>query len=929
MYFYVRFEDSVRVISNVTIDEDCGPIVEGKLISESPRSGGGDENASSSISVSSPSTVDAISWFKSMPMEAVYLDCSARDARWLIKPVTIQQSKSDPNEHLLTPKVSVRLRRNPNKRVYIDAAALRVEENRPFMPETARALFSDHPGVVDFNPIIDEMFERAEGLVRHWDQLLATGELYREVAQILHCYVFPAVTFQREDIAALQECLRLVVVKQEAVEGDIKETERNIDVTEKYLNRQKEVILAIEAVTTQAYLQACDKQFVESMYVHVTKDIKKKNARLDNTQLKMNDLRKSAQEEGTAGKLQKLKDERDGIYEIVQKLIVVREAIRNHLYRPFIPKKKKKRIRTLKLTPQDVNLHSVFVQVHQQLTEQKDRLRKFCYRKLYTSAVREAVESTIKMITVENQRGLGDFSEFSVYLGNSEIKKKQWQSMQAKVEEWMSTDNSLFRSHVEGCQLVKDLSCGILSDGHVASLGLETESSEEGGGGGGGGAADICDLEMSIMSSMGDVSGALAPPPGRGEERQMTAEDSDPSYRRAPMVKVMRDQAKLHTWDMAERIVNRMEFHISPGTRHINRAWVCYEPYFWRQAGAAVEQVYAHYHAPQARKVHRLVCSVALSDIMDSNFFHDFFHQRLSRTSSGVGGGGGRGGESSEKSAVSFPKAADSVSAVSLDLMRCSVSDLYARVNRDGARLNYEMLEIEAMCGSLDLFSVQSDSSGDLTAAQVGDDSDATAPLATKLGGEDAKTDLSDKSELGRSDSSTSDSGASVHSDDLFDPEVASGPKERGSSSNERTERVRSSSQTVASVLSLFELVVEPYHELVKEVLDAPSVMEKMRAVWKSVDFLCQKSGEICQARGMDTLLPLSIFTTTSFPEDLFVRYYVQLLILTDLKPSFAFHSMYDFSLTSALSSYMYLFEANCPTSSAVASSDESDRSST
>jgi hypothetical protein len=53
----------------------------------------------------------------------------------------------------------------------------------------------------------------------------------------------------------------------------------------------------------------------------------------------------------------------------------------------------------------------------------------------------------------------------------------------------------------------------------------------------------------------------------------------------------------------------------------------------------------------------------------------------------------------------------------------------------------------------------------------------------------------------------------------------------------------------------------------------------------------------------------LSIFATASFPEDLFVDYYIQLLILQDLKPSFALHSMYDFSLTSTFSTYMYFFE--------------------
>ncbi|XP_076454941.1 uncharacterized protein LOC143289740 [Babylonia areolata] len=942
MYVYVQFDSVVKVINNVTINEDCGPVVEGKLISDSPRRGRGNVESPGSTSGSRSSSVDAIAWFKALAMEAVYLDCNARDARWSPRSVMIQESTSDPNEHLLTPKVSVRLRRKPKKKVYIDQAALRTEESeRPFMPESARPLFSDHPGVVDFNPIIDEMFERTEVLVRSWDRLSEEGQLHTEIAQILHCYVFPAVTFQKEDIPALRESLRLVTVKQETVERDIKEAERNIDITEKYLNRQKEVILQAEEMTTQSYLQACDPKFIESFYTHVTKDIQKKNARLDNVQLKMNELKKTGAD---PEKLARLKRERDGTHEIVQKLIVVREAIRNHLYRPFIPKKKKKKGQRVKLSERDLSLHAVFQQVHLQLVEHKDHLRKLCYRKLYTSSVREAIESTVRVVSQESPQGQGDCSEFSVYLGSSEANTKQWQSMRAKVDEWMSADdnNALFRAHVEGCQLVKDLANGILGDSQVASMGLEEEEPLAEGAEAGGGS-----FEMSVMSSGETDSGASELASFVVDRHE---EQRDPSCWRAPMVKVMCEQVRVHTWELAENVVNFMDFQVCPGSRHINRAWVCYSPHFWRAAGEAVLQVYTHFHAPQARKVHGVIRSVALSDIMDSEFCRDFLTQRLSRMSSG-GEGEGDGEGEKEECVVrggfrQRHQPPDAVSAVSLDLMRCSVSDLYARVNRDGARLNYEMLELEELSGSLQRCSVRSEGSADSGDLSVGsfDNITFSAPnleaavaesevvVAAKVKDKDEvnpdpsttnTTNATTPTTITRSDSSTSDSGASIHSEDLYDDDDDNNNDNAQNSTRPRTDSARSSQQTVANVLSLFDQIVGPYHRLVQAVLDAPDVMEKLRAVWRSVDFLCQKGGEVCRARGMDTLLPLSIFATTSFPEELFVGYFVQLLILTDLKPSFVFHSMYDFSLTSAMSSYVYLFQARFPAPGAA--SDESD----
>ena len=49
------------------------------------------------------------------------------------------------------------------------------------MPESARPLFSEQPGVLDFNPIIDEMFERTEKLLHRWDVMSQNGEINKEV----------------------------------------------------------------------------------------------------------------------------------------------------------------------------------------------------------------------------------------------------------------------------------------------------------------------------------------------------------------------------------------------------------------------------------------------------------------------------------------------------------------------------------------------------------------------------------------------------------------------------------------------------------------------------------------------------------------------------------------------------------------------------
>ena len=361
----------------------------------------------------------------------------------------------------------------------------------------------------------------------------------------------------------------------------------------------------------------------------------------------------------------------------------------------------------------------------------------------------------------------------------------------------------------------------------------------------------------------------------------------DVCVKRAPMVQVIKNQVLVHTWEMAEKIASQMDINASPVCRHINRAWVCYDPHFWKEAGKAVESVYTHYHAPQARRVHRRISSVALTDIIDGNIIQEFFHCASRDHHSAE--------DSSSESACARIQLSDTASVVSLDLQRCSMTDLYAQVNRDGARLNCQMLDLKSVTHSVNsLGSYSSSDSNDLS--EVGPSKEGDSADILQVG------------QLQKEDSSASDSGASVHSDDLFDTDGSISDK-----SPQERETIQSSQAVGASVLSFFDSIVEPYHAKVQEVLDAPSVMEKMQAVWQSVDFLSKKTGEVCKARGMDTLLPMSIFATASFSEEMFVKYYIQLLILTDLKPSFAFHSMYDFSLTSTFSTFMFLFEDRFP----------------
>ncbi|KAK7455912.1 hypothetical protein BaRGS_00039446 [Batillaria attramentaria] len=854
MYVFLKFCDIEKVISNVSVDDDCLPMVDGAT----PVSPGGQHGVS----------VEAIHWFKALAMEAVYIDCSSRDARWCAKTVADQMVTTIPDP----PLSPVRLRRNPKKTIALTPAP----PPKQFMPETARPLFSQHPQMLHFDPNVDEMFERAEDILTSMNQgKMSNEDVQREVAQLLHVHVFPAVCFVKADAPVLEGCLRRITVKIRSVEREIMQKEQAINITETSLNKQKDRIVAQEELARDSYVRMCNRSFLDAFYVHVTKDIQTLNVSLELIQGKVNLLKRTSED---VAKLQVLKQERDGIHERLEILMQIREAIRNVLYRPHILQKKQKKRR--KARPQEENcLHNIFLEVHETLKILKEDLKRLCYKKLHFSSMREAIEATLKVIKQDSGEVQGDLSEFSV-LSTIEDRNTTWQSMQTKLSAWMEDKECpLYKVHMDGCQLIEDMSRSMLSDFELASMGLEpsdvtlvnlgdgdAKKSDHGVPGD----SKSANLD-AIFTSAGDATGG-----------QLNVDA------RAHMVDVIKDQVKNHSWDMADRIVRKMGFD-PKCNRHVNRAWLCYMPHFCNTALAAVERVYFHFHSKKVARLQKMVSSLALADIMDEKFFADLFVNSLARDS-----GRHRTSDDSNFELLTLARShsMESLAAVSLDLQRCSVTDLYAIANKDGARLQ-QRLELDSV-GCFSSASVVSHSGSDSGEEKGGSrlgrkDSSSVSPSGDPLHPKDA------------SPSDSSDSGASVHSDDLFSAEDPSSEKQASSTIT--------SSQTVASVVGLFESIVQPFHELVQNVLDCPDFFQKLQAVWRTNKFLSEKVTLHCRSNGMDSLLPMSIFAIVSLRKELFVRYYVQLLMLIDFKPDFCLHSMYDFSLMNAYSPYMFLFE--------------------
>lgn len=348
------------------------------------------------------------------------------------------------------------------------------------------------------------------------------------------------------------------------------------------------------------------------------------------------------------------------------------------------------------------------------------------------------------------------------------------------------------------------------------------------------------------------------------------------------LIMSVKNQVVSHIWDIAKRVV--IEVGLNPNSaRHANRAWLCYIPYFCHEALETFEALYSHVHGANVRALHHNVANLALADIVDDKFFEDFFMSGLVREDAESKG------EAWEMITVPRVKSSNSLTAVSLDLQRCSVTELYAMADRDCAKLCQEMLDLDPQSRPSE--------------SPVHDSGEDNPEGSSCQHNSSSDTENNRQQQLSRT-SSISDSGGSIHSDDLFSdfsdsPEVC-----------QRTESASlRSSQTVQSVLGMFESVVQPFNNLVQQAVECPDLLGKLRIICQSTTFLNQKVEQHCTGHGMDSLLPMSIFATVSLREELFVRFYIQLLMLIDLKPDFFLHSIYDFSLTSAYTPYLFLFD--------------------
>ncbi|GFO32551.1 hypothetical protein PoB_005905600 [Plakobranchus ocellatus] len=447
MKVIIKFDNRTEIVENVSVDEKCFPLVEG--VHPYPKASEYDSTLANQSSL----------WFKTLAIDCIFVDCDKGEVHWF--PVV-----NDAN-----PDVELILRKGRPD-----------HHDSSFILSIAKPLFED-TALYEMDPSLKGMMLTcSEAMKKLYQRKLPRVDFNRAIAGILHVYILPSISFSAEDLYCLSRTRCLIEERVNNTENMIKCVVDSIDRLESCLSTLRTNLLFRENLESESYLLTCSPQFLHAFVKNLEEVVVNLNLSLEAQQSKVNWAK---QREDDPEKISELKQKRDEIHMEVQKLIQVREAIRNVTTRKdFVsPKKSKRRRKSVVVAS---CFHDVFVEVARRIDAENKILEHLCQDKLNISAAREATMAAI--MNLENNNRTSDrnttfepeeFVDYSINLEHETKKSDLWPTFQERVAAIL--DNSLSKSHqahLEGCKALSSRIDLALSEFHLAMVGNPSDEAE-------------------------------------------------------------------------------------------------------------------------------------------------------------------------------------------------------------------------------------------------------------------------------------------------------------------------------------------------------------------------------------------------------------------------------------------------------------------
>lgn len=323
-----------------------------------------------------------------------------------------------------------------------------------FIPATARPLFKDR-SIYDLDASLKEMMGKCSEAVRkYFKKSHSVEEFHKILAQILHMYILPSITFNVDDILCLKRAQDLIEARLAKSENEITVKACSIENVKKCLWTLKQNLLVRESLDSERYLQTCNRDFLITFLKTVESDIVDLNIELAAEQSKINWAREHPLDNEN---LSQVKERRDNLFHEINKLIRVREAIKNVISRKNLTRRKVKKAEVVSSC-----LHNIFVELVRRLEKENHILSQLGNDKVNICATREAVVCTLLEI-VNNNRNSDratqfepeDFADFSVGEAHKVKKSGIWLTFQERVARVLEQGSSAATTlHKDGCKSI-------------------------------------------------------------------------------------------------------------------------------------------------------------------------------------------------------------------------------------------------------------------------------------------------------------------------------------------------------------------------------------------------------------------------------------------------------------------------------------------
>ncbi|XP_005090305.1 uncharacterized protein LOC101851164 [Aplysia californica] len=444
MRVLLKLNQRTAAVDNISVDDKCYPLVGGVH----PYSEGGGQ------AEDSPLTNKPAVWFKTLALDAVYIDCNRRHIFWTPVEQMVEAEGVD----------GVQMRRKSSACSDMPRGVPDLE----FVSNSARPLVDDS-SLYDFDPSYNEMMNKCFDLTDRYFRKSLSGSAFRAaLAMLLHVYILPSVNFRLEDVYSLTRCQSLIEERMAKAEQTIMVHAQSLDMLTKCLTTLKGNILHRERVDSEKYLEKCDREFLNVFLHKVEEDVQNVNFQLEAEQSKVN-WAKGHNE--SKAKLKQLAHRRNELFSEVQPLIAAREAIKNVIQRRNLSKTRKKKVGVVANC-----FHSVFVELVRRIKGEETSLGTVVSVKVNIVGAREATIKAIRDLDNNNRNSErttrfepDDFVDYHLNGRTLVEKSDSWLSFDERVGRVMASPHSnAAKIHTQGCENLRRKVDMALSEFHLS-----------------------------------------------------------------------------------------------------------------------------------------------------------------------------------------------------------------------------------------------------------------------------------------------------------------------------------------------------------------------------------------------------------------------------------------------------------------------------